>query len=131
MSILASLHHVTRYTYDRPIFLGPQVVRLRPAPHSRTRVLSYSMKVTPAKHFINWQQDPQSNYMARLVFPDKSEELRIEVDLVAGSVTDSQMGEDYIQNEFGVRAANARRNGPKLFELVNSRIRTSLDGVNA
>ena len=83
MSIHVALNHVTHYRYDRRVALSPQVVRLRPAPHSRTRILSYSMKVTPAKHFVNWQQDPQSNYLARLVFPDKTEELRIEVDLVA------------------------------------------------
>jgi uncharacterized protein (DUF2126 family) len=58
-------------------------MRLRPAPHCRTRILSYSLRVDPQKHFINWQQDAQSNYLARLVFPEKTEELRIEVDLVA------------------------------------------------
>ena len=83
MSIHVALNHVTQYRYDRPVNLGPQVVRLRPCPHSRTRILSYSLKVLPAQHFINWQQDPQSNFLARLVFPEKTQTLRIEVDLVA------------------------------------------------
>ena len=83
MSIHVALNHVTHYRYDRLVALGPQVVRLRPAPHCRTRILSYSLKVTPAKHFINWQQDPESNYLGRFVFEEKTDELRIEVDLVA------------------------------------------------
>ncbi len=83
MSIHVALNHVTQYRYDRRVGLGPQVIRLRPAPHSRTRILSYSLRVTPEEHFINWQQDPQSNYLARLVFPEKTTELRIEVNLVA------------------------------------------------
>jgi uncharacterized protein (DUF2126 family)/transglutaminase-like putative cysteine protease len=83
MSIHVALHHRTHYKYDRLVTLGPQVVRLRPAPHARTRILSYSLRVTPEKHFINWMQDPQANYAARLVFEQPTRELCVEVDLVA------------------------------------------------
>jgi uncharacterized protein (DUF2126 family)/transglutaminase-like putative cysteine protease len=83
VSIHVALNHVSQYRYDRLVTLGPQLVRLRPAPHCRTRILSYSLKVLPAEHFINWQQDPQANYMARLVFQEPTREFRVEVDLVA------------------------------------------------
>ncbi len=82
MSIHAALHHVTHYKYDRPVQLGPQVVRLRPAPHCRSNVVSYSLRVEPEQHFINWQQDPFANYLARLVFPEKTREFKVTVDLV-------------------------------------------------
>ena len=83
MTIKVALHHKTHYTYDRPVVLSPHEVRLRPAAHCRTPIESYSLKVKPAKHFLNWQQDPYGNWVARIVFPDKARELEITVDLVA------------------------------------------------
>lgn len=83
MAIRVALRHQTEYLYDRPVTLTPQVVRLRPAPHCRTPILSYSLRVQPAEHFVNWQQDPYSNYLARLVFPKPTRHFKIEVDLVA------------------------------------------------
>jgi uncharacterized protein (DUF2126 family)/transglutaminase-like putative cysteine protease len=82
MTIQVALRHRTSYTYDRLVSLGPQVVRLRPAPHCRTRVLSYALHVDPGEHFVNWQQDPQANYLARLVFPKQTNHLVIDVELL-------------------------------------------------
>ncbi|MBJ3783270.1 transglutaminase family protein [Devosia sediminis] len=83
MSIKAAIYHLTHYKYDRPVVLQPQIIRLQPAPHSRTKVLSHSLRVTPELHFVNVQQDPYGNFLTRFVFPEPVTELKIEVDLVA------------------------------------------------
>jgi len=83
MAIRVAINHSTHYHYDRLIALSPHLVRLRPAPHCRTPIQAYSLKVQPKDHFINWQQDPFGNFLARLVFPKKTQELSIEVDLIA------------------------------------------------
>ncbi|WP_106848592.1 DUF2126 domain-containing protein [Blastococcus sp. Marseille-P5729] len=83
MSIKVALEHRTTYRFDRPVKIFPHTVRLRPAPHSRTYIESYSLQVSPSEHFLNWQQDPFGNWLARLVFPEPATELDITVGVVA------------------------------------------------
>ncbi|UAM99409.1 transglutaminase family protein [Polaribacter litorisediminis] len=83
MALKVVISHKTKYKYDRSVKLSPHIFRLRPAPHSRTPIESYSLKIEPKDHFFNWQQDPFGNYLARVVFPEKTEELSIDVEIIA------------------------------------------------
>ena len=87
MSLKVVLSHKTHYSFDKPINLSPHVIRLRPAPHSRTPIEAYSLNIKPQDHFINWQQDPFGNYLARIVFPEKTTELEIDVEVLAELVS--------------------------------------------
>ncbi len=112
MAIHVALHHRTHYTYDKPVAHAPHVVRLRPAPHCRTKILSYSQKITGGEHFINWQQDPFSNWNARLVFPDKMKEFCVDVEVVA---------EMSVLNPFDFFIDEASSNFPFAYDAVTKK----------
>ncbi|MDC6389327.1 transglutaminase family protein [Maribacter sp. PR1] len=87
MALKVAIRHKTKYKYDRRVNLSPHIFRLRPAPHSRTPIEAYSIKIKPENHFFNWQQDPFGNYLARIVFPDKTDELSVDVEIIADMKT--------------------------------------------
>ncbi|WP_296699918.1 DUF2126 domain-containing protein [Algoriphagus sp.] len=131
MSIKVAVRHFTRYDYERNIALGPQVIRLRPAPHSRTFIKGYSLNVRPENHFINWQQDPFGNYLARIVFPEKVKFFEIDVEVIADMVVINPFDffvEDYAhefpfkyeEGLFGqlVPYLEKKEDGPLLMDLV-------------
>jgi transglutaminase-like putative cysteine protease len=135
LSIHVALRHVTQYRYDRPVVLSPQLVRLRPAPHCRTPILSYSQRIVPPGHFLNWQQDPQSNYIARLTFPERVDEFRVEVDLVAEMAVYNPFDfflEPFAEHfPFAYEATERRELQPFLFvEPLTPRLSRYLDSID-
>ncbi len=118
MSIRVAIRHYTKYDYDRAIEVSPQIIRLRPAPHSRTQVKGYSLKINPTNHFINWQQDPFGNYMARIVFPEKIKYFEIDVEVIADMVVINPFDffiEDYAEKfPFKYEALLKKQLGPYL-----------------
>ena len=135
MAIRVALHHKTIYRYDRLVSLAPHIIRLRPAPHSRTPILSYSLSVQPAQHFLNWQQDPQGNYLARVVFPEQTRCLEILVDLVADLVVinpfDFFLEPSAETYPFAYEPWLGRELGPYLeTEPAGPKLQAFLEGVN-
>ena len=113
MGIKVALEHRTSYTFDRLVEVHPHVVRLRPAPHSRTPIEAYSLQVEPADHFINWQQDAFGNFLARLVFPNRARSLTITVGLIADMKVINPFDffiEDWAEHD---RRSNTPRRSPK------------------
>src|SRR5450432_1296809 len=101
MAIRVAINHNTTYSYDRLVSLSPHIFRLRPAVHSRTNIEAYSFKITPKEHYINWQQDPFGNFQARVVFPEKTRELKVEVEVIANLVSINPFDffvEEYAEN---------------------------------
>ncbi len=101
MTIRVAIRHKTIYSFDRSVSLSPHVFRLRPAVHSRTPIKAYALRIEPKNHFINWQQDPFGNILARVVFPDKCEKLSVEVEVVADMTVINPFDffvEDYAEN---------------------------------
>ena len=122
MSIRVVCKHTTCYKFDRPVNLSPHVFRLRPAPHSRTPIRAYSFRIYPANHFLNWQQDPFGNYLARVVFPEKARELRVEVEVVADMTVINPFDffiEEECENYPFAYAEQVRKELTPYFELVD------------
>ena len=133
MTIRVAIRHKTIYSFDRPVSLSPHVFRLRPAVHSRTPIKAYALRIEPKNHFINWQQDPFGNIVARVVFPDKCEKLSVEVEVVADMTVINPFDffvEDYAENyPFNYDALTLKElqpylelaeNGPLLLEWVKT-----------
>ncbi len=131
MAIKVAISHKTKYKFDRSVSLSPHIFRLRPAPHSRTAIEGYTFKLKPENHFINWQQDPFGNYQARVVFPEKTTELSIEVEVIAKLQVINPFDffvEEYAENfpfvyEDGLKKElgpylEPRENGPQLMAWI-------------
>lgn len=135
MTIRIALNHTTTYRYDRTVVIGPQTIRLRPAPHSRTPIDAYSLKVEPKDHFLNWQQDPQGNFLARVVFPKPANHFRIEVNLIA-EMTVINPFDFFLEphaEEFPFEYDDSLANEIRPFlrtEPVGERLREYLDGID-
>ena len=117
MSIRVAIRHKTEYLFDRSVALSPHLIRLRPAPHARTPIHQYSLKVEPGEHFLNWQQDPFGNFVARYVFPEKTRRMVIDVGLVVVAMAHQVIlsRQRLIAGDLRLRVAAVRDRGTSQF----------------
>lgn len=76
---MIQIHHETLYSYSRPVFLSPQIFRLKPSAHHCATIKDYNLSLEPGLHELNWIQDAYGNSIARAIFPNLVNYMKVDV----------------------------------------------------